>query len=431
MTTLLFERSLPRFAAARVVSTFGSGRAAGVGPLRLVNQDAPAVPAVGWVHVDPVLSGICGSDLATLDGRSSRYFEDIVSFPFVPGHEVVGTVAADTVAADGASLAGGSRVVIQPVLGCVARGIDPPCPACRAGNVGNCGYLAFGHLRPGLQTGFCADTGGGWSTAGLVAHVSQLYAVPEELSDADAVTVEPLACAVHAVLGAPVAAGDVVAVLGAGTLGLLVTAALSHLSASGRCAPPSALLVGARYGHQQRLARELGATESLPPDQLARAVRRHSRSLSWGGPSGVTATLSGGADVVFDCVGSAESIAQSLAMVRPRGTVALVGMPGKVTVDLAPLWHREVRLAGAYAYGTERPGLAEGERAGNGNGDGGGGGTPTFALAFEVAQAKHTGQLVSATYPLTRFEDAVAHAGAAGRRGAVKIAFDVTKGQTR
>jgi threonine dehydrogenase-like Zn-dependent dehydrogenase len=322
-------------------------------------------------------------------------------------------------------LGAGSRVVIQPVLGCAARGIDPPCPACRAGNVGNCGYLAFGHLRPGLQTGFCADTGGGWSTAGLVAHSSQLYAVPDELSDADAVTVEPLACAVHAVLAAPMEAGDVVAVLGAGTLGLLVTAALAHLAASGRCAPPSAVLVGARYGHQQRLARELGATEALPPDQLARAVRRHSRSLSFGGSSGVTATLSGGADVVFDCVGSAESIAQSLAMVRPRGTVALVGMPGKVTVDLAPLWHREVRLAGAYAYGTERPPPSPGER------DPDGYGTPTFDLAFDVARAQRPGRLVSATYPLTRFEDAVAHAGAAGRRGAVKIAFDVTKGQTR
>jgi threonine dehydrogenase-like Zn-dependent dehydrogenase len=184
-------------------------------------------------------------------------------------------------------------------------------------------------------------------------------------------------------------------------------------------------LVGARYGHQQRLAGELGATEALPPDQLARAVRRHSRSLSWGGPAGVTATLSGGADVVFDCVGSPESIEQSLAMVRPRGTVALVGMPGKVTVDLAPLWHREVRLAGAYAYGTERDGMT-----GSGNGAEVEQ-TPTFALAFEVAAAMQTGRLVSATYPLTRFEEAVAHAGAAGRRGAVKIAFDVTKGQKR
>ncbi|MGO9857070.1 MAG: zinc-dependent alcohol dehydrogenase [Acidimicrobiales bacterium] len=430
MSTLLFERSLPRFAAARVVSSFGSGRGAGVGPLRLVERAAPEAPAEGWVHVDPVLSGICGSDLATLDGRSSRYFEDIVSFPFVPGHEVVGTLAdgaagaagadgaAGAVGADGTALAAGSRVVLQPVLGCAARGIAPPCPACRAGNVGNCGFLAFGHIRPGLQTGFCADTGGGWSTSGLVAHTSQLYAVPEGLSDADAVTVEPTACAVHAVLGAPIAEGDVVAVLGAGTLGLLVTAALSHLASVGRCPSPSAVLVGARYAHQQRLARELGGTEVLPPDQLARAVRRHSRSLSYGGPPGVTATLSGGADVVIDCVGSAESIAQSLAMVRPRGTVSLVGLPGRVTVDLAPLWHREVRLAGAYAYGTERD-EGTGER------------TSTFALALEVAAAQATGRLVSATYPLTRFEDAVAHAGAAGRRGAVKIAFDLRRGTAR
>jgi threonine dehydrogenase-like Zn-dependent dehydrogenase len=217
------------------------------------------------------------------------------------------------------------------------------------------------------------------------------------------------------VLGAPIAAGDVVAVVGAGTLGLLVTAALGHLASIGRCPAPSVVLVGARYAHQQRLARAFGCTEALPDDQLARAVRRHSRSLSYGGASGTTATLSGGADVVIDCVGSPESIAQSLAMVRPRGTVSLVGMPGKVTVDLAPLWHREVRLAGAYAYGTE-PGAGPDDRV------------PTFALAFEVAAAQRTGQLVSATYPLTRFEDAVAHAGAAGRRGAVKIAFDVRKG---
>jgi threonine dehydrogenase-like Zn-dependent dehydrogenase len=476
MSTLLFERSLPRFAAARLASSFGSGRGAGVGPLRLLEHDAPRLPGAGWVHVDPVLSGICGSDLATLDGRSSRYFEEIVSFPFVPGHEVVGHLSADAVGADGSVLAARTRVVLQPVLGCAARGIVPMCPACQAGHVGNCGNLAFGHIRPGLQTGFCADTGGGWSSTGLVAHSSQLFAVPDGLSDADAVTTEPVACAVHAVLGAGIRDGDVVAVLGAGTLGLTVTAALAHLAATGRLPAPRCLLVGARYPHQQRLAREFGATEALPADQLGRAVRRHSHSLSFGGAPGETATLSGGADVVIDCVGSAESIAQSLAMVRPRGTVALVGMPGKVTIDLAPLWHREVRLAGAYAYGSESVPTASAPAsaaAGAGAAATGGGATaveeaspapstrrrrsaaaakseeaaltvvtapradvapeemPTFALAFEVVAAQSTGRLVSATYPLTRFEEAVAHAGAAGRRGAVKIAFDITKGHTR
>jgi threonine dehydrogenase-like Zn-dependent dehydrogenase len=408
MKALLFEHSLPRFAASRLASGFGSGRGAKVGPLRLIDAEAPALPDIGWHLVAPVLSGICGSDLATLDGRSSRYFEPLVSFPFVPGHEVVGTLQAAAVAADGTSLEAGSRVVIQPVLGCAARRIDPMCSSCAAGHAGDCEQVAFGHLAPGIQTGFCSDTGGGWSTAGLVAHESQLYGVPTELSDADAVTVEPMACALHAALGAGVREDQVVAVLGAGTLGLATVAALSYLGSKGLVPVPRALLVGARYANQRQFAVELGASTALSPEELPRAVRRHSHSMTIGGVSG--GRLTGGADLVFDCVGSAESIAQSLAMVRPRGTIVLVGMPGRVSIDLASLWHREVRLVGAYAYGTETVNHVE---------------RSTFSMAIELVAALGTGRLVSATYPLDRFEEAVAHAGAAGRRGAVKIAFDL------
>jgi threonine dehydrogenase-like Zn-dependent dehydrogenase len=332
----------------------------------------------------------------------------LVSFPFVPGHEVVGTVETPTASADGTTLDAGSRVVIQPVLGCVARGIEPPCRSCAAGRTGDCEHVAFGHIAPGIQTGFCADTGGGWSAAGLVAHESQIFAVPDPLSDADAVTVEPVACALHAVLGAGVRDDDVVAVLGAGTLGLATLAALTHLASTRLIPAPKAVLVGARYANQRALASELGATAALNAEQLSRAIRRHSRSMTMSGADG--ARLTGGADVVFDCVGSADSIGQSLEMVRPRGTIVLVGMPGKVSIDLAPLWHREIRLAGAYAYGTESVGTHE---------------RSTFSLAIDTVTAMRTGRLVSATYPLDRFEEAVAHAGAAGRRGAVKIAFDL------
>jgi threonine dehydrogenase-like Zn-dependent dehydrogenase len=410
---LLFERSLPRFAASRIASQLGSGRGARVAPLRLVDADPPTLPGPSWHRVSPTLSGICGSDLATIDGRSSRYFEPIVSFPFVPGHEVAGTLETDAVGAAGTAIAAGTRVVIQPVLGCRARGLEPPCSSCAGGRTGDCELTAFGHLAPGLQTGFCADTGGGWSTAGLVAHESQLYAVPDTLSDADAVTIEPVACALHAVLGAGIREDDVVAVIGAGTLGLAIVGALGHLVRRGTIPAPSAVVAGAKYANQRALAGELGATSALPPEQLGRAVRRHARSMAMGGPAG--GRLTGGADVVFDCVGSAESIGEALELVRPRGAVVLVGMPGRVSVDLAPLWHREIRLAGAYAYGTEQAGGTT---------------RPTFAMAIEAVEALRTGRLVSATYPLERFEEAVAHAGAAGRRGAVKIAFDL-RGSTR
>jgi threonine dehydrogenase-like Zn-dependent dehydrogenase len=388
MKGLLFERNLARFAAARVVSVFGgSGRGVSVGPLRLTDLEPPDLPGPGWHRVRPLLAGICGSDLSTLDGRSSRYFEDIVSFPFVPGHEVVGTID-DTEA----------RVVVEPVLGCVARGITPLCAACAEGRTGGCERVAFGHLSPGLQIGYCADTGGGWSAGGLVAHEAQLHPVPDSLSDEDAVMVEPAACAVHAAVAAGVEASHTVAVLGAGTLGLCTVAALAHVAA------PESLLVGAKYAHQRRLAAELGADVVVDPDQLARAVRRSSHSLE------ASSTLTSGADVVVDCVGSEESLAQALSMVRPRGRVVLVGMPGRVTLDLASLWHREVAVIGAYAYGTE---------------DIGGLVRRTFDVAMELVAAKGLGRLVSARYPLDRFEEALAHAGAAGRRGAIKVVFDL------
>jgi threonine dehydrogenase-like Zn-dependent dehydrogenase len=385
---LVFERNPARFAASRLVSVLGgSGKGVAVGPLHLTDVEPPDLPGPTWHRVRPLLAGICGSDLSTLDGRSSRYFEDIVSFPFVPGHEVVGTLD-DT----------GDRVVIEPVLGCVARGIVPLCSACAQGRTGGCERVAFGHLSPGLQIGYCTDTGGGWSAEGLVAHEAQLHAVPDALSDEDAVMVEPAACAVHAAVAARVDTSDTVVVLGAGTLGLCTVAALTHMTM------PGTLLVGAKYAHQRRFAEELGAAVVVEPDDLVRAVRRSSRSLEASG------TLTGGADVVVDCVGSEESLAQALAMVRPRGRVVLVGMPGRVTVDLASLWHREVAVTGAYAYGTE---------------DVGGMRRRTFDVAMEVVAAKGLGRLVSARYPLDRFEEALAHAGAAGRRGAVKVVFDL------
>jgi threonine dehydrogenase-like Zn-dependent dehydrogenase len=399
MKALRFERNVPRFAAARVTSSIiGSGKGVRVGPLELVEVDPMDLPGPEWVRVRPRLAGICGSDLATLDGRSSRYFEHIVSFPFIPGHEVVGDV-------EGGPL-DGRRAVIEPVLGCEARGIDPPCPGCAAGRKGSCEQIAFGHLRPGLQTGYCRDTGGGWSTS-LVAHQSQLHGVPDDFSDEAAVMIEPAACAVHAACAANITGGERVIVLGAGTLGLCVIAALRALCL------PGALVAVAKHSSQRKLARELGADQVVKPDEHKRAARRLSSSLALESDDGSIERLTGGVDLVVDCVGSSDSLAQCLDVVRPGGRILLVGMPGVVRVDLAALWQREIELRGAYAYGSEdRP---EGPRS-------------TFQIAMELVRDARLERLVSARYPLERYEDAVAHAGAAGRRGAVKIVFDMRKG---
>lgn len=387
MKALVFERSIPRYAAARLAGSVVPGRGARVGPLRLLDAEDPGLPGPDWRYVRPLLSGICGSDLATVDGKSSRYFEHIVSFPFVPGHEVVG------------ALDDGTRVVIEPVLGCAARGIEPACDACSSGDTGRCGNLAHGHLAPGLQTGYCADTSGGWSTL-LAAHESQIHAVPAHLDDEQAVMVEPAACAVHGALRAQVPDGGLVAVIGAGTLGLLAVAALRHLTS------PGTILVGAKHPDQRAQATRLGADLVVEPGEVRRAVRRVTRSHAVGG------TMSSGADVVVDCVGDAASIGEALAMTRPGGRIVLVGMPGWEHLDLTPLWQREIELVGAYAYGRE---VVEGQAV------------RTFDLAMDLVASADLGRLVSARYPLRRYREAIEHAASAGRRGATKIVFDLTQ----
>src|ERR1700761_3676945 len=105
MKALVVERLAHRFAAARIAAaTIGSGGGIGIGPIRLLDVDAPDLPGHDWHRIRPRLAGICGSDLATVDGESSRYFEDIVSFPFVLGHEIVTDVADQE----------GRRVVVEP-----------------------------------------------------------------------------------------------------------------------------------------------------------------------------------------------------------------------------------------------------------------------------------------------------------------------------
>ena len=400
MKALVFERRPARFAAAMAAGRVAPGSGAKVGPLKLRDHDVPELPGPSWRYIRPRLAGICGSDLSTIDGSSSRYFEPIVSFPFVLGHEIV----ADLVDPDDPSAPpdGSHRVVVEPVLGCVARNISPPCDACARGDLGSCERIAFGDLAPGLQTGFCCDTGGGWSTL-MAAHPSQLHDVPADMSDEAAVMVEPTACAVHGALAAGPVAGEVVVVLGAGTLGLLTVAALRHLAA------PGTLIAVAKHPEQQRLARQLGADVVAAPNELKRAVRRVTGTLALG--DGSITRLTGGAAVVYDCVGSEASITEALAVVRPRGKVVLAGMAGQTKLDLTGLWQRELQLLGAYTYGTEH--LPDGSAR------------RTFDLAFELVTTADLGRLVSATYPLARYVDAVAHASDAGARGAVKVAFDL------
>ena len=404
MKALQIKRNVARFGAARIVGAVSPSGATKVGPLEYRTIEDPACPGDGWHRVRTRLTGICGSDLSLVGGHASTYFEDWVSFPFVPGHEVVGELV------DGDDA--GTRVVLEPVLGHAARGIPLPFDGARPADGDDYAHLAVtshNGVEPAIQTGFCCSTGGGWAPW-FWAHDSQLHRLDQSIDDFPderAVLIEPFAGGIHAaLLAAPIVAGrpdPVVAVLGAGTMGLAAIAGLR------RYVPGSRIVVGARYPHQRELASAFGADVVVAATELDRAVRREVGCHMLG--NGESGALSSGADVTIDAVGSSGSIADCLRITRPRGRIVLLGMPARVDLDLTGLWHREIDLKGAYTYGTET--LADGTV------------TDTFRLAIDTVTAVEAERLVSATYPLDEHIDAIDHAANAGRRGAIKIAFDL------
>jgi threonine dehydrogenase-like Zn-dependent dehydrogenase len=388
LLALQYVRSLPAFAIVKASGGRPDVATSALSMLKLGDVAEPALPAGNWVRVMPTLSGICGSDLAAIGGHVSLYLDPLTSYPFVPGHEVVGT------------LDDGTRVVIEPALGCVVRGIDPPCPRCAEGRPGLCYNVTEGPIEVGLQTGYCADTGGGWGEV-LVAHPSQLHQVPDALSDEAAVLIEPFACCVHAALRGGASKTDIVVVSGAGTIGLLTVAAVKLFT------PPKRLIAIAKHPTQRDLARKLGADQVITPSEAFQRIRFATGARRLDGMN--RSLLLGGADVTFDCVGRADSLNDAVRYTREGGTVVAVGMPGEERVDWAPIWQRELTVLGAYAYGAEPK--KKGKR--------------TFALALEAAPELHLETLTGPLFGLGEYRDAISYAMSAGRLGAVKVAFDL------
>ncbi len=198
MKALVFRHNLAREAASAVggrvdqrayVSRFA--------PVRIEDIEELPLPAKDWVRVQTTFSGLCGSDVKQiiLNGSRANPLTALVSFPHVLGHEVVGR-RADT----------GERVVLNPWLSCVPRGIDPPCPACQAGRYPWCRNFRSGNLPVSIHLGNCAAAAGAHAER-FAAHPSQLFAIPEHVSDDAAVLADPVSVSLRSILLAPPAAG--------------------------------------------------------------------------------------------------------------------------------------------------------------------------------------------------------------------------------
>ncbi|MCZ6679901.1 MAG: alcohol dehydrogenase catalytic domain-containing protein [Candidatus Poribacteria bacterium] len=404
MEAIQYIKSVPRYLTVRLLGKRWQWLyTSAASCIRLAKIDEPQLPTPDWVKIETHLSGICGSDLATITAKGSPYFSPFTSSPFVLGHEVVGEIAEVGSGVEGYDV--GSRVVIEPVLSCEIRGIAPQCYQCQRGQFANCENITRGKISAGIQTGYCRDTGGGWSTY-FLAHKNQLHRVPDDLSDEIAVLIEPFACALHAVLKAHPRDTDDILIIGAGTMGLLTVSAIRAIGKSNR------ILIVAKYPHQQKLARDLGADEILLPNKalyasFCRLTDAESYQPELGKP-----VLLGGVNVTFDCVASASTIDDALRFTRAQGRVVLVGMPAvPKNIDWTSIWYKELKVSGAYTYGIEN---TEGEPI------------RTFPLGIQLLQkmGHRLLPLIGERFSLKDYRRAIQSALHTGKSGSVKTIFD-------
>ena len=274
----------------------------------IVESVAAPQPAPDEVLVQMTAVGVCGSDLHAAHGR-----HPFVPLPYLPGHEVVGVVRE--LGAEVTSIRPGQRVVVEPTL---------PCWTCKMCTT------ARENLCENLQFFGCGYTQGGMAELFSI-RADRLHVVPYELDDRTAALIEPLSTPVHAVRLAGDLAGKTVAILGAGTIGLLLLAVVRHQQ-------PARIVVTDPLAEKRARAARLGADEVIDAGVADL-------------PGEVRLALGQSADVVFDCVAVQPTIAAAIAIADKGGTVVVVGVPAAdVVVPLPVIQDHQIRMQGSATY---------------------------------------------------------------------------------
>jgi threonine dehydrogenase-like Zn-dependent dehydrogenase len=344
---LVFENSIPRQVLTMILSRFSPKAFVGpAAPMQLRDVAAPVLPAPDWVTIRTRLCGLCGSDYKQvfLNGTYDNPMTAMVSFPQILGHEVVGRI--ESVGPAVTARRAGQRVVLNPWLSCVTRGLDP-CEWCRKGELAQCLNFRKGSITAGIHHGNSSQATGGFAPL-LPAHESQCIAIPDDVTDEQAVLADPFSVSLHAVLRAPPRGGFAL-VYGCGTLGLLAIAILRQLH------PAVRVLAVARYPHQARLAERFGAERVLshrPPRRVVESVAE-SVGVEINEPWRGLPMLNGGVDIVYDTVTAPGTLEIGVRVTRARGRIVCLGVEIPRRFEWTPLYFKELSLVGSNAFGIE------------------------------------------------------------------------------
>lgn len=316
----------------------------GLSCVRLENISEPKLPGEDWVKIRTTYGGICGSDINLVFLHDTPTLSPFVSKKFVIGHENVGVIVEKGKAVKGFEV--GDRVVADSILSCESRGLNK-CPSCLKGDTNLCSNFSRGRLEAGTMMGTCGDTGGSWGEY-YTAHSSQLFKVPDSLSDEQAVLTDPLCSAIHPVLGSLPKDNEKVLIIGMGIIGLLAVAVLRAMGSK------AYISVVARHMFQGELAKKYGADHVIYSNDMS--MEEEVAKVTGGRvykPMLGEKYIIGGYDKVFDCAGSQRSIRDSVRFIRSGGTLVLVGLAANISMDWTLVWFKEINLKGTYCYGSD------------------------------------------------------------------------------
>jgi L-iditol 2-dehydrogenase len=278
--------------------------------IEIVDVD-PSPLASDEVRIRIAFAGICGSDLHALrDGDPAA--DPLATF----GHEYSGTVIE--IGSAVADVAPGQRVTCLPRIACLR------CPACHSGRP----YTCEGFWQPPR---FGLPPRGAWADE-IVVPARVVFALPADLPLRSAALCEPLACALRAVDRAYAQPGHLAVVIGGGPIGQL-TAVLALRAGARR------VILSDPQPTRRDLARQLGSIPVDPEAEPLAAVVANE-------------TLGRGADVVYEAVGSGETVREATELAGQDGTIVVVGVaPSSSSAQIRPLriLQHELTIVGACA----------------------------------------------------------------------------------
>jgi len=379
------------------------------GVVREKRLRVPHLPGDDWVLLRTRLGGICGTDLGMvlLKHHPGGLLRAFFVGRAVLGHENVAEIVEVGPAVRRWQV--GQRVCVDSALGCAARGLQPACRMCAAGAFCLCQRQDQGRINKAVMLGTTDGLGGSWAEY-FVAHESALVEVPGWLEDELAILIDPVACALHAVLRVWPQEAQRVAVVGGGIMAMATIASLRALGWTGRIDAIVRSSLAASRATTAGADRAVITTRSrtvrgrLQP--IADALGTELIEGKYG-----NAMLRDGYDVVYDAAGSSSSFSDATKILRARGTLALLGTPQISLVELTCLWLRELKVVGCYGRQVE----IFGEKP-----------VHTYRVVLDLVRAGRLdlSQWRPEVYPFARWREALSRAaGFEGDRPA-KVAID-------